>query len=96
MSSANGPATARNATARWLIWFFSSSESSAIVRPSGIMKIGSYPKPAVPRGSVAIYFVPVVAMVLGVAVLDETISWSAILGMALVLAGAWLTSRREK
>lgn len=48
-----------------------------------------------PRGSVAIYFVPIVAMVLGVAVLDETISWSAIVGMALVLAGAWLTSRRE-
>ena len=48
-----------------------------------------------PRGSVAIYFVPVVAMVLGVALLDEVIAVSAILGTALVLAGAWLTSRRE-
>jgi drug/metabolite transporter (DMT)-like permease len=48
-----------------------------------------------PRGSVAIYFVPVVAMVLGVTLLDETISLSAILGTGLVLAGAWLTSRRE-
>ena len=48
-----------------------------------------------PRGSVAIYFVPVVAMVLGVALLDETIAVSAIVGTALVLAGAWLTSRRE-
>jgi drug/metabolite transporter (DMT)-like permease len=47
------------------------------------------------RGSVAIYFVPVVAMVLGVAFLDETIALSAIAGTALVLTGAWLTSRRE-
>lgn len=48
-----------------------------------------------PRGSVAIYFVPVVAMVLGVVVLDETISRSAVAGAALVVAGAWLTSRRQ-
>lgn len=48
-----------------------------------------------PRGSVAIYFVPVVAMLLGVLVLDETISQAAIGGTALVLTGAWLTSRRE-
>ncbi|HYP23246.1 MAG TPA: DMT family transporter [Actinomycetota bacterium] len=49
-----------------------------------------------PRGSVAIYFVPVVAMVLGVVVLDETIARSALAGAALVVAGAWLTSRRQK
>jgi drug/metabolite transporter (DMT)-like permease len=48
-----------------------------------------------PRGSVAIYFVPVVAMALGVLVLDETISRSALAGAALVVAGAWLTSRRQ-
>jgi drug/metabolite transporter (DMT)-like permease len=48
-----------------------------------------------PRGSVAIYFVPVVAIALGVVVLGETVSWGAIAGTALVLAGAWLTSRRE-
>lgn len=48
-----------------------------------------------PRGSVAIYFVPVVAMLLGVTLLDETISWTALAGTGLVLAGAWLTSRRE-
>ena len=37
---------------RWLILFFSSAVNSAYVRekPSGI-KIGSYPKPFVPRGS---------------------------------------------
>ncbi|HEX2293740.1 MAG TPA: DMT family transporter [Actinomycetota bacterium] len=49
-----------------------------------------------PRGSVAIYFVPVVAMALGVTVLDETISWSALAGAGLVMTGAWLTSRRER
>lgn len=48
-----------------------------------------------PRGSVAIYFVPVVAVIIGVTLLDETIAAAAILGSALVLVGAWLTSRRE-
>jgi drug/metabolite transporter (DMT)-like permease len=48
-----------------------------------------------PRGSVAIYFVPLVAMFLGVTFLDESIALTALLGTALVLAGAWLTSRRE-
>lgn len=48
-----------------------------------------------PRGSVAIYFVPVVAIVLGVAVRGEPVHPLAILGTALVLVGAWLTSRRE-
>ena len=48
-----------------------------------------------PRGSVAIYFVPVVAMALGVVALDESLAATAILGTALVLTGAWLTSRRE-
>ena len=47
------------------------------------------------RGSVAIYFVPVVAIVLGVAILGERIAPSALTGTALVLAGAWLTSRAE-
>lgn len=48
------------------------------------------------RGSVAIYFVPVVAILLGVALLGESVSPSAIVGTALVLLGAWLTSRSEK
>jgi drug/metabolite transporter (DMT)-like permease len=47
------------------------------------------------RGSVAIYFVPVVAIVLGVLLLGETVEPVALVGMALVLAGAWTTSRRE-
>lgn len=49
-----------------------------------------------PRGSVAIYFVPVVAVALGVLALGERISLLALAGTALVLLGAWATSRRER
>jgi drug/metabolite transporter (DMT)-like permease len=45
------------------------------------------------RGSVAIYLVPVVAIVLGAALLDETIHPAALLGTALVIGGAYITSR---
>jgi len=48
-----------------------------------------------PRGALAIYFVPLVAIVLGVTILGERIAPSALVGMGLVLVGAWLTSRRE-
>ena len=48
-----------------------------------------------PRGAVATYFIPVVAIALGVAFLDERVAPAALLGTALVLGGAWLTSRRE-
>lgn len=48
-----------------------------------------------PRGSVAIYFVPLVAILLGVIIRDETVAAISLVGTALVLAGAWLTSRRE-
>lgn len=47
------------------------------------------------RGAVAIYFVPVVAVALGFALRDEDIHPLALLGTALVLVGAWITSRRE-
>jgi drug/metabolite transporter (DMT)-like permease len=47
------------------------------------------------RGSVAIYFLPLVAVVLGVALRDETIALVSLAGTVLVLAGAWLTSRKE-
>ncbi len=49
-----------------------------------------------PRGSVAIYFVPVVAVALGVLALGERIAPLALVGTALVLLGAWATSRRER
>ena len=49
-----------------------------------------------PRGSVAIYFVPVVAIALGVVVLAEAVAPVALAGTALVIMGAWVTSRREQ
>ncbi len=48
-----------------------------------------------PRGAVATYFIPVVAIALGVVFLGERVAPAALLGAALVLVGAWLTSRRE-
>ena len=47
------------------------------------------------RGGVAIYFIPIVAMVLGVAFRAETVLPVQWAGTAVVLVGAWLTSRRE-
>jgi drug/metabolite transporter (DMT)-like permease len=49
-----------------------------------------------PRGAVATYFIPVVAIALGVAVLGEQVAPAALGGTALVVTGAWLTSRRER
>jgi len=49
-----------------------------------------------PRGSTAIYFVPVVAITLGVVILGETVHPLAVFGTLLALIGAWLTSRRER
>jgi drug/metabolite transporter (DMT)-like permease len=49
-----------------------------------------------PRGAVATYFIPVVAIVLGVLVLGEQVAPSAVAGTALVVTGAWLTSRPER
>jgi drug/metabolite transporter (DMT)-like permease len=48
-----------------------------------------------PRASVAIYFVPLVAIVLGVLVLGETVAPVALVGVVLVITGAWFASRRE-
>ncbi|MFQ5948184.1 MAG: DMT family transporter [Acidimicrobiia bacterium] len=47
------------------------------------------------RGSVAIYFLPVVAIALGVAFRDETVAALSLGGVALVIVGAYLASRRE-
>jgi drug/metabolite transporter (DMT)-like permease len=48
-----------------------------------------------PRGSVAVYLVPVVAIFLGVTLLGEQVHPLAVTGALLIVAGAWLTSRRE-
>ena len=47
------------------------------------------------RGGVATYFIPIVAMVLGVVFRSEVILPLQWAGIAVVLFGAWLTSRRE-
>jgi drug/metabolite transporter (DMT)-like permease len=48
------------------------------------------------RGAVAIYFLPLVALTLGVLVRREAVAWVSLVGVALVLVGAYLTSRRER
>jgi len=48
------------------------------------------------RASTATYLIPVVALVLGVVFLDESVHLLSILGIALVIAGAVLASRRER
>ena len=45
------------------------------------------------RGSIVAYLIPVVALALGVVLRDEHVELIAIGGSALVLVGAWLTSR---
>ena len=47
------------------------------------------------RGGVAVYFIPLVAMVLGIVFRSEVILPLQWVGIAVVLFGAWLTSRRE-
>ncbi len=47
------------------------------------------------RGAVGIYFIPVVAMILGVVFRDERVASLAVVGTGLVLVGAWISSRRE-
>lgn len=48
-----------------------------------------------PRASVTVYFIPAVAILLGVVLRDEPVASIAIGGTALVLLAAYLTSRRE-
>ena len=47
------------------------------------------------RGSVTIYFVPIVAIILGAVVRDESIAAIALVGTAMVIGGAFLTSRKQ-
>jgi drug/metabolite transporter (DMT)-like permease len=48
------------------------------------------------RGAVAIYFIPVVATILGIVVRNEAVELLQLGGLALVLVSAWLTSRRDR
>ena len=47
------------------------------------------------RGGTPIYFLPVISIILGVAFLSEVVEPVQLFGTALVIIGAWLTSRRE-
>lgn len=48
------------------------------------------------RGSITIYFVPIVAILLGAIFRNEEIAGLSLLGTALVLAGAFLASRNQR
>lgn len=47
------------------------------------------------RASFITYVIPVVALVLGVVFRDEAVSWVSVVGVGLVIAGAFTASRRE-
>ncbi|HOT78926.1 MAG TPA: EamA family transporter, partial [Microthrixaceae bacterium] len=47
------------------------------------------------RGSIVTYLMPPVSIVLGVLVRNDHIAWLSVVGMAVVLAGAVLVSRKE-
>jgi drug/metabolite transporter (DMT)-like permease len=47
------------------------------------------------RASVTTYLIPVVALILGVVLRDEPVAVLSIVGSAVVLSGAWLTSRSD-
>jgi drug/metabolite transporter (DMT)-like permease len=47
------------------------------------------------RGSIAVYFVPVISLIAGVVFRDEHVAALSIAGMFVVIAGAALTSRSE-
>lgn len=48
------------------------------------------------RGSIAIYLVPIVAILLGAVVLGDRVPPIALVGTALVILGAWTTSRSQR
>ena len=48
-----------------------------------------------PRASVTVYFIPVVAITLGITLRGETVGVIAITGTLLILLGALLTSRKH-
>jgi drug/metabolite transporter (DMT)-like permease len=91
----------------WGLWQLSDStwswESALAMVPLGVLGTGVAimlmatlaGRVGAPRASIAIYFLPIVAVVLGVVVLGETVAPVALLGVAFVLAGAWIASRKE-
>jgi len=80
-----------------------SLESALAMLPLGILGTGAaFAMMAVltgrvggPRASIAIYFLPLVAIALGVIILGESVAPMALVGVAIVMVGAWIASRRE-
>lgn len=78
-------------------------ESALVMLPLGILGTGAAfalmatltGRVGGPRASVAIYFLPIVAIALGVIILGESVELIALAGVLLVMAGAWIASRRE-
>ena len=52
-------------------------------------------KVGAPRASVTAYFVPVVALFLGIVALGETVESLQVLGMAVSMTGAYFVSRAD-
>ena len=53
-------------------------------------------KVGAPRATVTAYFVPITALILGIAVLGERVEPIQILGIAISLSGAYLVSRADR
>ena len=49
-----------------------------------------------PRAALVSYFVPVVAVILGVVFRDESVTGIELLGLALILSSAWFVSRAQR
>lgn len=47
------------------------------------------------RGVVGVFFTPIVAIILGVIFRDDKVTVLAVVGMCVVIVGAWLTSRQD-
>lgn len=47
------------------------------------------------RGVIGVFFTPIVATILGITFRDESVTILAVLGMCIVIVGAWLTSRPD-
>lgn len=47
------------------------------------------------RGVIGVFFTPIVATLLGIVFRDEAVTGLALLGMLIVIVGAWLTSRPD-
>jgi len=81
-------------------WSWSAAAAVAVLGVFGtgvafVMMTALVGRAGATRGAVAVYFIPIVAIVLGVTVRGDVVTAVALVGVALILVGAYLTSRRE-